>query len=70
MTDESVDEQELDQVLTLANGYLSEAESVLWTAADEFDADDWTDDLESVTQAVWSVQHQLLDLQRDLNEQR
>jgi len=66
MADDSLTEQDVRRALELANTHLEEAENVLWTAANRVESPEITDEIESVTQRVWNVQHDLLDFQRKL----
>jgi len=48
--------------------YLREAENALWTAAAERAGDERHEELEELTQGLWELQHELDDLQRELDE--
>lgn len=54
-------EGEVLRALDLADGYLMDAEEVLWTAASESETD-VSDTVTDLTEDVWELQHQLRDL--------
>lgn len=56
-------ESEVVRALELADGYLTEAENVLWETAAESETDDVSEPVEQLTQEVWELQHRLDDLQ-------
>jgi cob(I)alamin adenosyltransferase len=66
MDEDGFSEGDLSRTLDLADGYLDEAESVLWTATVE--GPELTDRLENLTREVWTVQQQLQDLQAELEQ--
>lgn len=68
MSEGSVSERDVRYALAFADGYLTEAENVLWTTAARVDGADVSADLESITQELWAVQHRIHDLQRELDE--
>lgn len=56
------------RALELADGYLSDAEHVLWKAAAETDNPELTTSIEDLTQEIWTIQQDLQDIQ-DSREQ-
>ena len=65
MPESDVGDGELGRALDLADGYLSEAEAVLWTAAAESDSAEVADTVETLTEDLWELQHRLRDLRSD-----
>jgi hypothetical protein len=63
MGESNSNDVDVGRALELADGYLSEAETVLWTAAAEAESADKIEAIEALTQEVWQVQHQLATLQ-------
>jgi hypothetical protein len=61
-------EQEALRALELADGYLEDAENVLWTAAIETNAEQVCVPLEELTEQIWEIQQQLYDLQDQIEE--
>ena len=55
------------RALELAEGYLDEAEDLLWTAATESESDDVSDPIEELTQDVWDVQARLEALHEEFD---
>lgn len=47
------------RALELADGYLTEAEDLLWTAASESPSEDVREPIQNITQELWEVQSQL-----------
>lgn len=62
-------ENELRRALALADGYLSEAETILWTTTNNLSDEEMADAVEGLTHDLWAVQHQLQDLQRELRDE-
>jgi len=56
------------RALELADGYLSDAEHVLWKAAAESGHPDLTTSIEDLTQEMWTIQQQLQDIQDSREE--
>jgi hypothetical protein len=54
------------KALELADGHLSEAEDLLWTAASESVDDEVRKPIEDVTQELWEIQSQLERLTDEL----
>jgi hypothetical protein len=69
MTD-AQSEPEVARALEAADGYLTKAENVLWETAAEINTDEMSEPVEQLTQEVWELQHQLDEIQEELNEQR
>ncbi len=57
---------DLERTLELADGYLEEAESVLWTTSKEADSEEVRVALEDLSRDIWEIQHKISDLQREL----
>jgi len=55
------------RALELAEGYLDEAEDLLWAAASESTADEVSAPIEELTQDVWDVQSQLETLRQEFD---
>ena len=55
------------RALELADGYLDEAEDLLWAAASESTADEVSAPIEELTQDVWDVQSQLETLRQEFD---
>ena len=53
--------------LELADGYLDEAEDLLWAAASESDSDEVSAPIEALTQDVWALQSRLEALQEEFD---
>jgi hypothetical protein len=56
------------RALELADGYLDEAEDLLWTAATESSVDDVSVPIEELTQDVWDLQARLETLREEFDE--
>ncbi|MFC6756775.1 MULTISPECIES: hypothetical protein [Haloarcula] len=65
MGDPPSPDQDVLRALELADGYLDEAEDLLWAAATESSADDVSAPIEELTQDVWDVQARLETLQEE-----
>ena len=68
MQDDATAEQEALRAVELADGYLDEAEDVLWTTVTEIESTDVGAELEEVTESIWDVQVQLYELRDHLEE--
>jgi hypothetical protein len=66
--DDATAEQEALRAVELADGYLDEAEDVLWTTVTEIESTDVGAELEEVTESIWDVQVQLYELRDHLEE--
>jgi len=55
------------RALQLADGYLDEAEDLLWTAASESSAEEISGPIEELTQDVWDLQARLETLQEEFD---
>ncbi|WP_324664983.1 hypothetical protein [Haloarcula sediminis] len=53
------------RALQLADGYLDEAEDLLWTAATESGSEEVSASIEELTQDVWDLQGRLEALQEE-----
>jgi len=67
MSESEVGDWELGRALDLADGYLDEAESVLWTAVEGSDGVAVSDSVEALTEDLWELQHRLDDLRDDVD---
>ncbi|MDS0282762.1 hypothetical protein [Haloarcula onubensis] len=67
MGDPPSSESDVLRALELAEGYLDDAEDLLWTAATESAEDDVSAPIEELTQDVWDVQSRLEALKDDLD---
>jgi hypothetical protein len=56
------------QALELADGYLDEAQDVLWNTASELPDNTESHQLEELTEEIWTIQHQLIDLQQEVEQ--
>jgi hypothetical protein len=56
------------RALELADGYLTEAEDLLWTAASESPSEDVREPIQNITQELWEVQSQLETLTDEFEE--
>lgn len=65
MEDSPSPDPDIVRALELADGYLSEAEDLLWTAASESSADEIRKPIENVTQELWELQAELETLTDD-----
>jgi len=57
---------EVVRALDLADGYLTEAEEVLWTVTEEGD-EAVVDRVEELTEELWRLQHRLRDLREEVD---
>ena len=67
MGDAPSPDRDVLRALKLADGYLDEAEDLLWTAATESSADDVSDPIEELTQDVWDLQVRLERLREEFD---
>lgn len=68
MPDQQLPPQEILRALNLADGYLSEAQDVLWNTSPEFSGDARNQQLEELTEEIWTLQSQIYDLQQELEK--
>ena len=61
-------EPDIYRAMELADGYLSDAEHVLWRAAAETDNPELTTRIENLTQEMWTIQQELQDIQESRNQ--
>lgn len=59
MADSPSPDPDIVRALELADGYLNEAEDLLWAAASESTADEIRRPIEDVTQELWELQSEL-----------
>jgi hypothetical protein len=69
LSGDGLTEADVDRVLELTDGYLEDAENVLWNASKVADRDDLATELEALTRSVWNLQHQVDDLRRTLEDE-
>jgi len=67
MVDPPSPDPDVLRALELAEGYLDEAEDLLWAAASESTADEVSAPIEELTQDVWDVQSQLETLRQEFD---
>ncbi|MFT4922063.1 MAG: hypothetical protein ACI8XM_001273 [Haloarculaceae archaeon] len=70
MGDHGMGEAETARALELAEGYLKDAENVLWEASSQADSPERAADLEELTGEIWEIEHAIEDLKRDLRGER
>ena len=58
---------EVVRALDLADGYLTEAEEVLWTVTEDGDAE-VEERVEDLTEDLWRLQHRLRDLREEVDD--
>ena len=58
---------EVVRALDLADGYLTEAEEVLWTVTEDGDAE-VEERVEALTEDLWRLQHRLRDLREEVDD--
>ncbi|PSP84436.1 hypothetical protein BRC96_04725 [Halobacteriales archaeon QS_6_64_34] len=68
MGDPPSPDPDVRRALELADGYLDEAEDLLWTAATESSVDDVSVPIEELTQDVWDLQARLETLREEFDE--
>lgn len=56
------------RAIELADGYLTDAEDLLWTAASESTSEDVREPIENITQELWELQSQLETVTDELEE--
>ena len=66
LSGDGLTEADVDRVLELTDGYLEDAENVLWNASKVADRDNLATELEALTRSIWNLQHQVDDLRRTL----
>lgn len=59
MADGPSPDPDIVRALELADGYLTEAEDLLWTAASESTANEIRQPIEDITQELWELQSEL-----------
>jgi len=67
MGDPPSPDPDVRRALELADGYLDEAEDLLWAAATESSADEVSAAIEELTQDVWDVQSRLHTLKESFD---
>jgi hypothetical protein len=66
VSDEQNSGQEIRRTLELVEGYLTEAENILWTTTSEVETDEVRTEMKEPTEELWDIQHHLYELQREL----
>ena len=69
LSGDGLTEADVDRVLELTDGYLEDAENVLWNASKVADRDNLATELEALTRSIWNLQHQVDDLRRTLEDE-
>jgi hypothetical protein len=67
MAEGRLSEEDITRTLEIADGYLEEAENVLWNSSKEVDSAEVATALDDLTHDVWDLQHKIRDLQRELD---
>lgn len=67
MAEPELADGEVVRALDLADGYLTEAEELLWAVANDGDRADVRDDVSDITEDIWRVQHRLRDLREEVD---
>ena len=70
MGDYGMGEAETVRALELAEGYLEDAENILWEASARADSPKATTDLEELTREVWRIEHAIEDLKSEIRAER
>lgn len=68
MPDQQPRPEEVVRALQLADGYLAEAQDVLWDTAAAFSDEKRNHELEALTEEIWTLQSRIYDLQREFNQ--
>jgi|AntDeeMinimDraft_5_1070356.scaffolds.fasta_scaffold07631_1 hypothetical protein len=68
MSDQQTPSKRALQALELADGYLDEAQDVLWNTASELPDNTESHQIEELTEEIWTIQHQLIDLQQEVEQ--
>jgi hypothetical protein len=66
MSEDGMTDAGAARALELAEGYLEDAENVLWEASRRADSPEMEAKLEALTREVWRVEHAVNDLEGDL----
>jgi hypothetical protein len=66
MSKRTLTDDDVPQIVELANGHLEDAENVLWTTSERMTDEETAAELEEVVHQIWDVQHRLLDIQRNV----
>ena len=66
MGEHGMGDAETARALELAEGYLEDAENVLWEASARADSPERAADLEELTGELWRVEHAVEDLKSEL----
>jgi hypothetical protein len=69
LSGDGLTEADAERILELADGYLEDAENVLWNASKVADRDNLATELEALTRSIWNLQHQVDDLRRTLEDE-
>jgi len=70
MGNDGTGDAEAARALELAEGYLEDAENVLWEASAQAGAPETATDLEGLTQDIWELEHAVEDLKSQLRSER
>ena len=66
MSDKHISSGRVIQSLEIANRCLQEAEDILWNTATTLPNNTKGQELEELTEEIWTIQHQINDLQREI----
>lgn len=68
MPDQQPPPEEVLRALQLADGYLAEAQDILWDTAVAFSAEERNHELEALTEEIWTLQTRISDLQQEFEQ--
>lgn len=66
MSDEQFPSERVVEAVEVADGYLHRAQNALWNTAFELPDNAESRQLEELTEEIWEIQHQLNDLQQEV----
>jgi hypothetical protein len=67
--DEQYSGKDILLTLEIVEGYLTEAEDILWTTTSDVEPDEVRKEMKDLTEELWDVQHHLYELQRELEKE-
>lgn len=70
MANSGMGRAETARALELAEGYLEDAEHVLWVASAQADPPERAADLEELTRELWRVEHAITGLRDEVHSER
>lgn len=68
MTGQQSSAERMPQALEVADGYLDEAQDVLWKTASMLTDNTERQRIEELTEDIWDIQNQINDFQREIQE--